>query len=182
MAIVVRSRRKKRENILAEFPDAEIIDVTSKGSEPWLKFSPFFPHYDIPVPFWDGKTAACVEAIWQALKVFESTDVDETMLANDTMKNIKRTVRRFGRVLGHRRMDTSELSPYVEARKLIYLPAYRFVLEQKLQAELQLLEQFAADKTVVLLDYETNEDIENTKKPLSHAGLVKAYLGGAWPV
>lgn len=133
MNIVVRSRRKKRENILVEFPDAKIIDVTSKGPEPWVKFSPFYPHYDIPVPLWDGKKVTCVEAIWQALKVFESTDVDESMLANDTMKNIKRTVRRFGRVLGHRRMDTGELLPYVEARKLIYLPAYRFVLENKLQ-------------------------------------------------
>ena len=35
----------------------------------------------------------CVEAIWQGLKVFESADVDVDMFANDTMKNIKRTVR-----------------------------------------------------------------------------------------
>ena len=106
MTIVVRSRRKKRETILTEFPQAEIIDVTSKGPEPWIRFSPFFPQYDIPVPLWDGKTGACVEAIWQALKVFESADVDEAMLGNDKMKNIKRTVRRFGRVLGHRRMES----------------------------------------------------------------------------
>lgn len=181
MTFVIRSRRKKQETILKEFPDAEIIDVTSKGADPWVKFSPFFPHHEIPVPLWDGKTAACVEAIWQTLKVFESGDVDEAMLANDTMKNIKRTVRRFGRVLGHRRMDTGELVPYVEARKLIYLPAYRFVLEQRLRAELQTLRELAANKVVVLLDYETNEDINNTKKPLSHAGLVKAYLDGEWP-
>ena len=45
------------------------------------------------------------------------------MLANDTMKNIKRTVRRFGAVLGHKRMDTGDLLPYVEARRLIYLPS-----------------------------------------------------------
>ena len=182
MTIVVRSRRKKRETILTEFPQAEIIDVTSKGPKPWVKFSPFFPHYDIPVPLWDGKTGACVEAIWQALKVFESAGVDEAMLDNDKMKNIKRTVRRFGRVHGHRRMDTGELLPYVKARKLIYLPAYRFVLEQRLQNELKSLTILAADKVVVLLDYETNEDITNTKKPLSHAGLVKAFLDDEWPV
>lgn len=147
-----------------------------------MRFSPFYPHHDIPVPFWDGKTAACVEAIWQALKVFESADVDEAMLANATMKNIKRTARRFGRVLGHRRMDTGELLQYVEARQLIYLPDYRFVLEHRLQEELRALKALANEKVVVLLDYETNEDINNTRKPLSHAGLVKAYLEGRFPL
>jgi hypothetical protein len=134
--IVIRSRRKQLKTLRSEFPDAEIIDVTSKGPEQWVKFSPFYPHYEIPVPMWEGKRAACVEAIWQALKAFEEIDVDEAMLSNDTMRNIKRTVRRFGKVRGHRRMDTRELLPYVEARKLIYLPAYRWVLENKLQDEL----------------------------------------------
>jgi hypothetical protein len=31
-------------------------------------------------------------------------------------------------------------------------------------------------KTVVLLDYDTNEDIENSSKPLSHASLIKNYI------
>ena len=64
MPIVVRSRRKKRDSILAELLSAELVDVTSKGPDPWVKFSPFYPHHDIPVPFWEGKTAACVEGIW----------------------------------------------------------------------------------------------------------------------
>ena len=34
---------------------------------------------------------------------------------------------------------------------------------------------------VVLLDYETNADIENLAKPLSHAALVARYLEGTWP-
>ncbi len=29
---------------------------------------------------------------------------------------------------------------------------------------------------MVLLDYETNENVENTSKPLSHASLIKAYV------
>ena len=39
--------------------------------------SPFYPHGDIPVPFSQGYTAACVEAVWQGLKVFEDEDVDK---------------------------------------------------------------------------------------------------------
>ena len=78
-------------------------------------------------------------------------------------------------------MDTGELLPNVEARKLIYLPAYRFVLEHRLQEELRALKALATEKVVVLLDYETNEDINNTKKPLSNAGLVKACLDDKFP-
>jgi hypothetical protein len=45
--------------------------------------------------------ATCVEAIWQGLKVFEKEGIDLAMFRNDTMKNIKRIVRRFGKPLGH---------------------------------------------------------------------------------
>jgi hypothetical protein len=33
--------------------------------------------------------------------------------------------------------------------------------------------------TVVLIDYETNTDIEDTSKPLSHAGLIVKHLVGS---
>ena len=51
--------------------------------------------------------------------MFENCDVDVEMFKNDTMKNIKRTVRRFGRPLGHRKgVNGTELLGYaVEIRK-----------------------------------------------------------------
>lgn len=101
--IVIDSKRRKRENILKKYPDAVIADVTSQATDSLVKLSPFYPHGGIPVPFSEGYTAMCVEAIWQGLKVFDSVDVDVNMFANDTMKNIKRTVRRFGKPLGHRK-------------------------------------------------------------------------------
>ncbi len=46
------------------------------------------------------------------------------------MRGIKRTVRRFGPVRGHRDGLTSDrLLTYEEARRRIYLPAYLWVLE-----------------------------------------------------
>ena len=68
----------------------QIIDVTSKGPDPWVRFSPFYPHGGIPVPFSPGEVAASVEGIWQGLKVFENADVDPTSLANTKMKGIQR--------------------------------------------------------------------------------------------
>ena len=181
--IIIESKRKKTATILKKYPDAILADVTSGAKDGLIKLSPFYPHGGIPVPFSEGHTATCVEAIWQGLKVFESCDVDIQMFKNDTMKNIKRTVRRFGRPLGHRKgVNGTELLGYIEARKQIYIPTYKWVLENKVASIIERLRNASNDgKTIVLLDYDTNADVENAKKPLSHASLIKAYVEGTYP-
>ena len=114
--------------------------------------------------------------------MFETAGVDESTLDNDKMKGIKRTVRRFGQCLGHQNgLQGSERLDYLAARKEIYLPSYRWVLDNCLQDEVSQLRKLAEPQTVVLLDYETNGDIDNLKKPLSHAWLVCKYVQGEWP-
>ena len=180
--IVIESKRKKPATILKKYPNAILADVTSSAKDGLVKLSPFYPHGGIPVPFSEGYTATCVEAIWQGLKVFESCDVDVQIFKNDTMKNIKRTVRRFGKPLGHRKGVTgTELLGYIEARKQIYIPAYLWVLENKVASIIERLREASNTKTIVLLDYDTNADVENAKKPLSHASLIKAYAEGIYP-
>lgn len=181
--IVIESKRKKAETILKKYPNAILADVTSGAKDGLVKLSPFYPHGGIPVPFSEGYSATCVEAIWQGLKVFEGSDVDTQMFQNDTMKNIKRTVRRFGKPLGHRKgVNGTELLSYIEARKLIYIPTYRWVLENKVFDIIERLRDASnSGKTIVLLDYDTNADVENAKKPLSHASLIKAYVEGIYP-
>ena len=78
-------------------------------------------------------------------------------------------------------MNGTELLPYLQARAEIYLPAYRWVLDNCLQPELEQLRELAQVGPLVLLDYETNADVWNTRKPLSHAALVRAYLLNEWP-
>ena len=181
--IIIESKRKKPATILKKYPNAIMADVTSGAKDGLVKLSPFYPHGGIPVPFSEGYTATCVEAIWQGLKVFESCDVDVQMFQNDTMKNIKRTVRRFGKPLGHRKgVNGKELLDYIEARKQIYIPTYRWVLENKVAHIIERLRAASNEgKTIVLLDYDTNADVEDPKKPLSHASLIKAYAEGIYP-
>ena len=183
MMIIIETKRKKPATILKKYPDAILADVTSGAKDGLVKLSPFYPHGGIPVPFSEGYTATCVEAIWQGLKVFEGVDVDVQMFMNDTMKNIKRTVRRFGKPLGHRKgVNGTELLGYIEARKQIYIPTYRWVLENKVAHIIEQLRTASNEgKTIVLLDYDTNADVENPKKPLSHASLIKAYAEGIYP-
>lgn len=181
--IIVESKRKKPATILKKYPDAILADVTSGAKDGLVKLSPFYPHGGIPVPFSEGYTATCVEAIWQGLKVFEGAGVDTSLFLNDTMKGLKRTVRRFGHPLGHRKgVNGAELLGYIEARKLIFIPTYKWVLENKVSHIIERLKAANGEgKTIVLLDYDTNADVENAKKPLSHASLIKAYVEGIYP-
>ena len=180
--IIIESKRKKAESILKKYPDAILADVTSKAKDGLVKLSPIYPHYGIPVPFSPGYTATCVEAIWQGLKVFESCDVDTSLFCNDTMRGLKRTVRKYGKPLGHRKgVNGTELLGYIEARKQIYIPTYKWVLENKAKDIIDRLREASKTKTIVLLDYDTNADVDNPNKPLSHASLIKAYAEGIYP-
>ena len=179
--IIIESKKKKLETLKDEYPDAMIIDVTSHAQDEFVKFSPFYPNGGIPVPFTDD-IAVSVEGIWQGLKVFEDADVDTSFFSKRDMKNLKRTVRKHGPCLGHRKgVHGEELLGYIEARKLIYLPCYKWVLENKLQKLVAAVRIISKNKPVVVLDYNTNPDVNNPKKPLSHASLIKAYIEGNYP-
>ena len=180
--IIIDSKRKKTENILKKYPNAIIADVTSQANDGLVRLSPFYPHGGIPVPFSEEYTATCVEGIWQGLKVFENEDIDISMFLNDTMKGIKRTVRKHGRVLGHRKgVHGTEILGYVEAKHQIYIPAYRWMLEYRAMDIIERLRKASETKTIVLLDYNTCCDVDDETKPLSHAYLVKAYAEGLYP-
>ena len=180
--IFIESKRKKLEDIEAQYPDAMIIDVTSRSQDEFVKFSPFYPNGGIPVPFTEGLVAVSVEGIWQGLKVFEDADIDTSLFSKRDMKNMKRTVSKYGRCLGHRKgVHGEELLGYLTARKQIYLPCYKWVLENKLQKLVTAVRIISKNKPVVLLDYNTNPDVNNPKKALSHASLIKAFIEGNYP-
>ncbi len=177
--IYIQNKRRKIENIQKDFPGAEIIDVTSKGEMPFVKFSPFYPIGNIPIPESKNDFAESVEGIWQGLKVFANHDIDPSKFSITNMKGMKRTMRRYGTPLGHRYgTDGQQLLDYISARKKIYVPVYHWVLEQKLVTEIEQLRTMSDKKDVVLLDYETNEDINDGSKPLSHASLIKQFIIG----
>lgn len=182
MTITVESRRKKLASIEKLWPGAAVIDVTSKGAAPWVRFSPFYPHGGVPIPNTPAVTAQSVEGLWQGLKVFEHEDIDPRKWAVTDMSGIKRGGKSRGRVRGHRfGVGSDALLGYRDARYRIYLPAYRWVLEHRLTSEVEQLRSLAADKPLVLLDYETNADVDDVTSPLSHAALVMYHLQGTWP-
>ncbi|HXT90521.1 MAG TPA: hypothetical protein VN714_14810 [Trebonia sp.] len=168
MPLQVASRR--RTTLQRDFPDALIFDVTSKGTEPWVRLSPFYPHGGIPVPGHPDRTAQSVEGVWQALKVFATEQEDFTKLDITSMKGIKRTARRFGRPLGHRL--NGRLLGYEEARRTLYLPTYRWMLDNRTPELVAELRELSDRRTVLLLDYTTNGNVTDLSTPLSHAALI----------
>lgn len=184
--ITVANKKRSIERIQKEFPKAIILDITSSSPNRYGQIlSPFFPHRNIPIPGDSrGMTATCVEAIWQGLKVFEGADIDKQLFCNDTMKNIKRTVRKFGRPLGHRYGVYSQtILNYADARRYIYIPSYKYVLDNvpEVHRIIEKIREKAKESDIVLLDYNLNPDNRDITKPLSHAELVKMYIEGRYP-
>ncbi len=85
MPYTVASRRSSVASLQRRYGEATLIDVTSRGPLPWVRFSPFYPHGGIPVPLSPDQTGASVEGIWQGLNVFARQDVDPSKIANTTM-------------------------------------------------------------------------------------------------
>ena len=175
--IFIENIKKKSKTLMKLYPEAKFIDVTSKSKNQYVRLSPFYPHGSIPVPFSDNQFSYSVEGIWQGLKVFKSEDVDISKFSNNTMSNLKRTIKKLGLPLGHRKgINGQDLLDYVTARKLIYAPTYYWMLENKAKNEIDELINIAISTDLVLLDFDTNSDFENFKKPLSHASLIKKYI------
>ncbi len=180
--IIIENKKKSFNNLINKYPNAVIIDITSKGDEPFIKFSPFYPHGNIPIPFSKNEYAMTVEGIWQGLKVFENHDIDTSKFYIKDMINIKRSERKYGRVKGHRKgIYSNILLDYKTARKEIYLKSYAWVLDNLLIDVVDKLKCIASKNDLILLDYATNLDIDNLSKPLSHAGLVKRYIEKKYP-
>ncbi len=180
--IIVKNHKCSIEKLKSDYPNAVIIDVTSHAKDEFLRLSPFYPLGGIPVPYSPGWTASCMEAIWQGLKDYDSVGTDYSLFKNTTMKNLKRTTRRFGHLRGHRKgVGSKDLLGYIDARKYIYLPTYKWILENKVQNEIETIKTLAQTHDVILLDYATNADVEDCTKPLSHAALIKAFIEGKYP-
>jgi hypothetical protein len=176
MRVIRRSASKSIRD--AEAAGTLVLDLMSRAEQPWVQFSSFYPHGGIPVPLSEGYTTACVEGAWQALKVFERQDVDLTKLGIRTMTGLKRSTRSFGRVLGHGAgVGSSLLLGYVEARRQIYLPLYRWVLEHRVALLVDQIRTLSAQQPLVFLDYETKPQRGGCDEPTLPCGPCEAVSG-----
>lgn len=180
--IIIESKQRGLDKIRCLYPNAIIVDVTIDSPYALRKLSPFYIWGNIPVRFNSNATATCVEAVWQGLKVFEKVDIDTTIFNKTQPEDIIRESNDYGKCIGYKRgIYGKELYDYIKAREYIFIPTYRWMLENNAYNIINRLRTVNATKDIVFLDYCTNSDIENTAEPLSHAFLVKAYTEGLPP-
>ena len=84
-------------------------------------------------------------------------------------------IKRYGKkILGHKYGDV--VIDYLTARKKIYIPTYNKMIVKYLSDEMFELLELCRKNKVAFLDFETNDNVEDLSKPLSHASLIITML------
>ena len=151
-------------------PDAEIwYGVTSNAEHPFCLFSPFFPHGGIPIPGLSGQISETVEGIWQGLKVIKGQTAPRYFRGSGKKRGGKPTGHQFG---AERRLLKLE-----HARRRIYIPAYEWMLENRIPSEvLEAIEtNMFGGIQQSFYDYESNGNISKDM-PLAHAAVLVRWL------
>jgi hypothetical protein len=143
-------------------------DVSSRAHRPLDKLSPFYPHGSIPVPGSDSLFSDSVEGVWQGLKMIEGR-VDASYFSGKGRK-------RRGKPEGHKFGD--RLLGYIEARRLVYLPAYEYMWKMCVGRDIRSLMFKPALEGIVqyFYDYDDNGDIEDSRRPLAHSSILVRLL------
>ena len=145
------------------------IDVSSSAEDPLDQLSPFYAHGGIPIPGMGGAKSDSVEGIWQGLKVIRGKTAPRFFHGNGQ--------KRIGKPTGHQWGDSQRLLGRTEARRKIYLPAYRWMLEHRVDPV--ILEEFVhrAFRGIpqFFYDREDNGSLEKDR-PLAHAKLLADFV------
>jgi len=103
------------------------------------------------------------------------------------MKSLHRTEKKNGKLLGWSNglkghADGDALLDEERARWEILLPAYKYVLDECLQQEVEELRNMIQQgKRLVLLDTETNVNVYDYSRPVAASELLRRYLVNRWP-
>ncbi|MCE9565028.1 MAG: hypothetical protein K8U57_23605 [Planctomycetes bacterium] len=145
-----------------------IIDVSSYAPEPYCTLSPMWVHGDIPVPGMTGTTSDTVEGVWQGLKVIRGEIAPRYFHGHGAKRGGKPSGHRFGK----------KLLGIVEARRLIYIPTYEWMLTHCIASELLegMIETALSGVTQYIHDVGDSGDINDANQPLAHAAVLVQYI------
>src|SRR5262245_36944379 len=148
---------------------ALMYDVSSYADHPFCAFSPMWVPGGIPVPGWPGQTSDSVEGVWQGLKVIRGKIAPRLFRGKGVKRGGKKPE-------GHRYGD--QVIGYAEARRKIYLPAYEWVLANRIDPALiqTFLERARAGQQQFFHDLGDNGDLNNLEEAIAHSSLLVRYL------
>jgi hypothetical protein len=140
------------------------IDISSYADEPYNQLSPFFAHGAIPIPGMPGQSSDSVEGIWQGLKVIRGKTAPRYF---DGWGK-----KRGGKPSGHKFGNENRLLRLEAARRRIYLPAYEWMLDHRVDQELlqEIMTRAFRGIPQYFCDRENNGSISKDL-PLAHASV-----------
>ena len=130
-----------------------VIDVRYYKSNPWSCMSPFFKWGDVPVRFSAPDTAISIAAMIEGLRVNQYHEHDPNLfhslnfsdyLESERIKDSSGFLRGIG--------SHVILSPEEAHKELLY-PTYRWVLDHKLNNQINAIRAAESYQDVVILDY-----------------------------
>ncbi len=144
-----------------------VYDVSSYAEPPYCELSPMWVHGGIPVPG-TSETSDTVEGVWQGLKVIRGKTAPRFFRGPGAKRGGKPSGHLFGK----------KLLGVVEARRLIYVPTYEWVLENRIAPALiaKFIEQALAGVVQHFHDVGDNGDPNDPDQPLAHAAVLVRYL------
>lgn len=150
------------------------VDISERAASPWDRFCPWYHHGQIPVPGFYGMQSQTVGGIMRALQLIGPVGrpgrLDLSYLVGGE--------RARGVPEGHWLTGYQLLSQRVglaEARRKIFVPAYLWVLRNRVGELIARLRVMGQRDDVEVYDGLDNADLE-APKPLSYGALVCAYL------
>ena len=145
------------------------IDVGPTAAPPLDQLSPSYVHGSIPVPGMPGMTADSVEGIWQGLKVIRGKIAPQFFEG--------RGKKRAGEAEGHKYGNSNRLLGLVDARRKIYIPAYHWVLDHRVDPDVLNTFIYRAFCGIpqFFYDREDNGAIGKTQ-PLAYARILVDHL------
>ncbi len=146
------------------------IDVSSAAEPPLDQLSPFYPHGGIPIPGMPGKTADSVEGIWQGLKVIRGKRAPRFFEGAGRRK-------RVGKPSGHQFGESKRLLDSVDARRKIYIPAYHWMLDHRVDPGIldEFIDRAFRGVPQFFYDREDNGAI-GKDQPLAHARILVDHV------
>ncbi len=166
---------------IAKSPEGRVAyDAASFNKEVFF-LNPFYSDrsIQIPVPGQNCLFSNSLEAIWQGLKIVGG-QMDLDMFLTEPRKRPNTKERRELTAQGQYsyqdsrfQYGTEELD-LITARKVIYVPSYRFLFDNFVPTEFkeQVKSQLKDGKDVYFYDWDDNPDIDNPNESFAHASLL----------
>lgn len=145
-----------------------VIDASSYAESPYCELSPMWVHGGIPIPGMPGVTSDTVEGVWQGLKMIRGKTAPRYFRG----PGAKRGGKPSGHSFGKKQLGV------VDARRLIYVPTYEWMLENRISPDVLrgFTDAALAGVPQHFHDVGDNGDPNDADQPLAHAAVLVRYL------